>query len=578
VRQAFLVVHLHELAHQWFGNAVTMPWWDDLWLNEAFATWLSGKLADALEPGYGLALRERESLQWAMQEDGLASARRIAEPIRDYRDVASAFDGITYRKGGAVLTMFQALLGAERFRAGVQRYLRAHAGGNATTDDLLEALAADSVDPAGLAAAFRSFLDQPGVPQVSLALECRDGSAWLAGEQQRFLPLGSGAAPGRVWGLPLCVRSASRAQPLCAVVRAPRFAFPLEGTGCDDWVMPNAAASGYYRFHLAPGARARLDEVLPTLPALEQLAVADALVAGFDSGSLSVAEALEAAEQLAKAPDWPVAAAPLRILRWLREQLAGPKGRAAIDARISRLYGPRLAERGLDEREEESDEIRLERQHLVVLLARARDTALREELVARARGVVHDGSLEARRLAANQRAGVLWVLAQEGSDAEFDAIVSALEEERDAQLRGELLRALGAATAPARAARARALALDPAVQPGEILALLGSHFDREANRDQGRAWLLAHQETLFERLPSLHAANLPAYFAEGACSEAEAREVEARFRERVAGLEGGPRALAKLTERIRLCAALREHHQARGFEDAFAEPKPAVSG
>jgi hypothetical protein len=107
---------------------------------------------------------------------------------------------------------------------------------------------------------------------------------------------------------------------------------------------------------------------------------------------------------------------------------------------------------------------------------------------------------------------------------------------------------------------------------------LGSHFDREANRDQGRAWLLAHQETLFERLPSLHAANLPAYFAEGACSEAEAREVEGHFRERVAGLEGGPRALAKLTERIRLCAALREHHQARGFEDAFAEPKPAVSG
>ena len=96
--------------------------------------------------------------------------------------------------------------------------------------------------------------------------------------------------------------------------------------------------------------------------------------------------------------------------------------------------------------------------------------------------------------------------------------------------------------------------------------------DREPNRAEGRDWLLAHQDALFERLPSLHAASLPAHFAEGACSEAEARDVEVRFRERVAKLEGGPRALAKLGERIRLCAALREHHRARGFAGAFAEP------
>jgi alanyl aminopeptidase len=340
--------------------------------------------------------------------------------------------------------------------------------------------------------------------------------------------------------------------------------------------MPNAAASGYYRFHLSRDARARLDLVLSELPAIEQLAVADALIAGFDTGSLSVGEALEAAERLAAAPHWPVAAAPLRVLRWLREQLAGTAERAALDARVRRLYGPRLDLLGLDEQEGDSDPVRLERQRLVALLARAGDTALRAELVARARAVVHDGSLEAERLAANQRAGVLWVLAQDGSDAEFEAIVASLEEERDAQLRRELLRALGAATAPERAARARALALDPSIHAGEILALLGSHFDREPNRAAARPWLLSHEEALFERLPSLHAASLPAHYAAGACSDAEASEVEERFGERVAGLEGGPRALAKLTERIRLCAALRAHHEARGFEAAFAETAAAV--
>ncbi len=575
VRQAFLVVHLHELAHQWFGNSVTMPWWDDLWLNEAFATWLSGKLGARLEPGHGLPLREREALQRVMREDGLESARRIAEPIRDYRDVASAFDGITYRKGAAVLGMFEAFLGAERFRAGVQRYLRTHAGGNATTDDLLAALAADSADPAGLTAAFRSFLDQPGVPLVSLGLECRAGAAWLVGEQRRFLPLGSRAAAGRVWGLPLCVRGAGQTSQ-CAMVRAPQFAFPLQGAACDDWLMPNAGADGYYRFRLAPEARARLDRAFDELSAPEQLAVADGLAAEFDAGSLSLPEALAAAERLAASSHWPVAAAPLPILRFLREQLAGPSGRAALEARIRRLYRPRLAALGLDESADEPDEKRLERQELVEVLARAKDRRLRGELIARARAVVEEGSLEARRLAANQRAGVLWVLAQDGSDAEFEAIVRALGHERDAQLRRELLRALGAATAPARASRARALALDPAVRAGEVLALLGSHFDRERNRAEGRAWLLAHQDALFERLPALHAASLPAHFAEGACSEAEARAVDAHFRERVAKLEGGPRALAKLGERIRLCAALRAHHRSRGLDGAFADPHAAV--
>jgi alanyl aminopeptidase len=272
-----------------------------------------------------------------------------------------------------------------------------------------------------------------------------------------------------------------------------------------------------------------------------------------------------------------VAAAPLPTLRWAREQLAGPAEQEALRARVRGLYGPRLAALGLDEREGEGDEARLERQALVERLARVGDTALRETLLARARAVVDGGSVEARRLAANQRAGVLWVLAQDGSDAEFAAIVTALGQERDAQLRRELLRALGAATAPARAERARALVLDPAVRAGEILTLLGSHFDRPRNRAAGRAWLLAHQDALFARLPALHAASLPAHWAAGLCDDAAARAVETHFRERVERLEGGPRALAKLGERIRLCAALRAHQRERGFEGALAGARAAVS-
>jgi alanyl aminopeptidase len=120
-----------------------------------------------------------------------------------------------------------------------------------------------------------------------------------------------------------------------------------------------------------------------------------------------------------------------------------------------------------------------------------------------------------------------------------------------------------------RAARARALALEPVVRRGEVFSLLGPHFEREENRAAARPWFLAHADALIARLPVLHAAAAPAVFAVGACSEAEAQQVEAQFGARLAALEGGPRALAEIVERIRLCAALRAHQAERGFGDAL---------
>jgi alanyl aminopeptidase len=577
-RQGFFSIHLHELAHQWFGNQVTMPWWDDLWLNEAFATWLSLKLVTRLEPEFRFDLKRLEGVRFVMAEDSLASARRIAEPVEDFRDVASAFDGITYQKGAAVLGMFEAYLGAERFRAAIRAHLRAHTGGTATSHDLVAALARGAPDPAALTAAFESFLDQPGVPLVTLAGACDGGRVRLAVEQRRFLPLGSRAAADRVWGIPLCVahETAGGRREHCALLSEPRAALPLPDAACTGWRMPNADGAGYYRFALAPEEQGRLDAAFAGLPPHEQLMAADALAAGFERGALGPADVLRGVERVAAAPDWPVAGAPLPTLGWLRAQLASPPERAGLDAWTRRVYGPRLASLGLDERDGEPDEARLERQALVDALARAEDPELRRLLVAQARAGFEAGRLVPERLAANQRASALWVLAQDGADADFAALEAALRAERDAQLRRDLLYALGSARAPERGVRARALALEAEVRPGEIFILLGAHFAQEENRPAARAWFLAHVDALLARLPVLHAASAPGLFAAGACSEAEAEQVEAHFTARVAALEGGPRELAQLGERIRLCAALRAHQTERGFEDALAEPGGAV--
>jgi alanyl aminopeptidase len=571
IRQDFLVTHVHELAHQWFGNLVTMPWWNDIWLNEAFATWLSVKLVNRMEPSYHAALHELEGVIWAAGEDSLASARRIAEPVNDYRDVVSAFDGITYQKGGAVLDMFESYLGEERFRDAIRRHVRAHVRGNATSEDLVRAIAAASDDAKATEAAFRSFLDQPGIPLVEAAVQCDEDGARLDVAQRRYLPYGSTAKSAQTWGIPLCVRMAvdGKSEKSCALVTQARQSVTL-GKTCPSWVMPNAGASGYYRFALAASDRAKLDAGFASLSDREQLVTADALSASFRAGVLGADDFVRAAAKPAASPSWPVASAPLETLEWIRDHLADARERSALDAFLRATYGPRLAKLGIDERAGEPDEAKLEREALLGVLARAGDTELRRELTLRARRAFDGERFAAERLPGDMRADALSVLAQDGDAAEFAALQNALAQETDGQVRRDLVRAIASAQRPERAERARSLATTDAIRSGELDALLETHFQWEENRAAAKPWFRANADALLGKAPALWAAYLPFAYATDACSEAEAKEVESAFGAKVAKLEGGPRAMQQLVEGVRLCAALRAHQEQRGFGAALS--------
>ncbi|MBC7172964.1 MAG: M1 family peptidase, partial [Polyangiaceae bacterium] len=157
-------VMAHELAHMWFGNLVTMEFWDDLWLNEAFATSMSYRAIAETHPEYRPALAELAAIESAMDIDAHVSARRIRQPIESEHDVRNAFDAITYRKGAGVLRMFERYIGPVAFREGIRAYLEEHREGNATSTDLVRAL--ERASGMELGAAFASFLDRPGLPLV----------------------------------------------------------------------------------------------------------------------------------------------------------------------------------------------------------------------------------------------------------------------------------------------------------------------------------------------------------------------------------------------------------------------------
>ena len=173
-KRGWASVCAHETAHQWFGDLVTLAWWDDTWLNESFATWMSRKIVEQWKPEWDTPVSNVAARAGTMEGDSLATARKIRQPIESKGDIDNAFDNISYGKGAAVLAMFEAWVGPEKFQKGVRRYLGEHAFGNATYKDFLNALEAEG--GAGVGKAFATFLDQPGVPLVSLDLVCGSGA------------------------------------------------------------------------------------------------------------------------------------------------------------------------------------------------------------------------------------------------------------------------------------------------------------------------------------------------------------------------------------------------------------------
>ena len=573
-RQGYWGTHAHELAHQWFGDLVTMPWWDDIWLNEAFATWMGNKVVGKLQPEFHTERGLQEGALGAMGGDSLASTRRVREPISDFTEIEAAFDGITYQKGGAMLAMFERYVGEDRFREAIRNYMRKHARGNATSGDLIDAIAEASQDPEGVRTAFNSFIDQPGVPIVHVGAKCAAGAKpTLLVEQQRYLPVGSTASAEGQWKIPLCVRygDSTGLHAQCQFVGGREATIELATDRCPEFVMPNADGAGYYRFAMSPADQKNLEAHFDRLNEREQRAFADSLDAAFEAGAIDAPAFLSASARLAKAPVRQTAMSPLGNIGWMIQYLAKDEPqKQALRAHLARIYGPRLAALGTSPKPADSDDDRLMRNSLVNLMAEtAKQPALRAELAAKGRavlGVGGDKALHLDAVAADQRSLALRMAMEEGDVEIFDALAAHLAATQDPQLRGQLLGAMSDAKDPKLVERMHEMALKPGkLRRNELRFATGAgDTQTEAGRQARREWLDKNFEAIQSQLAP-GGATLVYGYAGGMCSEAEAATVEPKFAERLRNLEGGPRTLAQAIEGIRLCAALKGKQAAVGL-------------
>lgn len=559
--QSSFNVNAHELAHQWFGDVVTMHWWDDLWLNEAFATWMQSKITRQLHPEYHADLELVADAADAMDSDSLVSVRRIRQPILSNADIQTAFDRITYQKGAAVLNMFERYLGEDKFREGVRAHIRKHQYGSASADDLISALAAQSGQEERFVNAMQSFIDQPGVPLLTTTLKHVGQKTVLQVKQSRYLPIGSTGSTAAVWGVPLCVRYSTAVESSkvhCELVDKAEAEIELSGATADSWYIPNADAAGYYQFSAASKDLDRLTKAVPRLSDAEQLAYAYAVSAAFHHGDIDSAQVLRAAAQLAGSNSRQVATALLPVLDDINEYIVvNDAQRAHYQQVISALYLPRLEKLGYQAKAGESADDSLLRETLAKFLAlKLKLPAVRQVLLQQSDAAFAQKKLTLAQLNPELLPTILAVRAQEKGAPVFERLVTELQGNSEPTQRLAILTALGASTQPAIQSKARQLILNSQVKVGEVRTLTGAISSYSDNRDGLWQWFDAHHEAVFDRLGKSSSGRLPSMFGGGACTPQAADRLTAFFKPRIKELVGVERGLAQTSEQIQLCQAL----------------------
>jgi cytosol alanyl aminopeptidase len=555
------VVAAHEVSHQWFGDLVTMPWWDGLWLNESFANWAQARVTTALKPEYLGDLASVSDALSAMGSDSLLSARRIRQPIVSQDDIENAFDDITYLKGAALLRMMEGWLGEETYRDALREYLAGRAFGSGSTDDLIATLQKVSGNRE-ISGVMHSFLDRAGVPLIRSELRCHDGQGTLALSQARYLPYGtSPAQEASSWQVPVCMRFGRgvAADRQCFALTQARQEFPVAG-GCADWYAPNAGADGYYRTSMEARDFAALGAHFANLRPSEQMTYADALASGFRHGELAPTVVLDRMPALAGSEYPQVASALFSWFKWIREYLADAKTRPALDAFAATLYGPRMQTLGFRHDPNDTFAVRASRAQIAEFLALTiRDAGVRKALAGQGRAALglDGGGADLARADTDLRALALEVAVQDLGRPAFDAVLGELKTNRETQQRNELLNALGSTLDAGLGERARTFALGTDLQVVEMKNVFSAQTDQSENRRAFWHWFKAHFEPIRARLPD--EGGIVGIAASGWCSDAEAQELSAWFGPRAKQLLGAERTLAQAEEAIQQCSALRAH-------------------
>jgi alanyl aminopeptidase len=570
------LVIAHELAHQWFGDLVTMQWWNDTWLNEGFATWMESKAVEKWQPGLGTGLDALSSYAGVMDADALASARAVRQPVTSSGEAEEAFDGITYEKGAALITMIEHWLGQATFQTGIHDYLTARSWKNATAEDLLSTLEhaangggnAGAGDPKRVSDMAATFLDRPGVPSVEAHLTCEPGGRWnVELRQEPWRPLGSSLATGtggaggaasasetQAWLVPVCVRAATREEPYCGeLTSAGAPSLVAAKSSCPSWVLPNAESAGYYRFSMgAPEMTALLRGAAGKLDPASRMGIVASLWAQLRSGALPAEYVLQALKQFDGDASRHVTGQVLTALYGISDALVDDAARPGFRAYAMARLASKKKSLGWKPKPKEDDDAALFRKDLLFALA---DLAEDGPTLAEAEPIAQAWLKDPSSVDAEIGPIAVELASRRAGADRWDALRTAVRDARTPIDRIAALHGLAGFDDPALVAKTLDWMLTDETRMQDVRTILGGFLDRRAARKPTIAWILGHWDGLRAKVPGALAGRVMG-FAGVVCTPEARDEVEAFLRPKTKEIEGSKRPLAEALEQASLCIAL----------------------
>jgi aminopeptidase N len=514
----------HEIAHQWFGNLVTMAWWDNLWLNEAFAQWMATKASERFNPAWRVWLESNEGKENAMDLDARTTTHPIQQTIATESEANSAFDRITYVKGSAFLRMLETYLGEVPFRDGIRAYLARHRYSNTTGADLWAALTAASDKP--VAAIASDWTGQSGFPLISVDARCESGQRLVTLEQQQFR-FGAGE-PGaeRTWKVPVQVGTAGSGATAWTLLSERAATLVLKG--CDEPLLLDPGNVGFFRVRYAPPLFDSLAARWPQLPdsaRLKLLSDTSALVRADQARLASYFELLLRVRDEPRLAVWSRVIADLRVLDRL---CAGEPSRAPLHRFAVRLMAQRFAQLGWDEKPGETVEDRQLRGRLASALADYDDAAT----IAEGRARFARFAADPASLAASLVDPVLHIAGQNADAATWDALKAMADRALTTEAKFRYYRALVEARDPALADRSLQLATGAEV-PQLVRNGVVSDVAKSGHLDAAWAYARDHADALLADVTHYAGGRYLARIVETSADPMKADELEAFVKARL---------------------------------------------
>ena len=539
----------HEMAHQWFGDMVTMQWWDNLWLNEGFATWMEDKAADEWHPEWNFPQDVADSLNGTLNYDAGRTTHPIRQAAETPAEIAELFDGIAYGKAGAVIGMIENWVGPKVFQQGVHNYLAAHLYANATAEDFWNAQTAASKLPVDKV--MSSFIDRPGVPLLTFG---NKEDAGFPAAQSRFYLSGmsaderdaSGVARG--WTVPVCVKTMSA--PQCTLLSKDSAALSLSSSTTLPFFYANAGQKGYYRVGYTPAQVKVITASVETgLSVPERIGFLGDRWALTRAGQGSVGEYLDLVLALKQDKNAEVLDAALSSIGQIRSKIADDDDRLKLNLVIQKQFGPAYAAMGAEEEKATYDQQQI-RTELFEALGEADDP----KIEAHALQVTLDYFSHKKVTEPDIVDASVMLTAEHGDKSFYEDMLNVSEQVSDPGLESETQELLTRFHDPKLVVRTLEYATSGAVRNQDSWILIALELNQRQSRDLTWAWIEQHWDKVQAQLTTASGGDLVA--ATGSfCTVDKRNEVATFFATHK--VEAADRALAKALDSIDDCVRLR---------------------